>query len=58
MRVYFETTMFNFPFVPDKPGYAQLKTDTQKVFGLIRAGKLEPYTSLIALQELRDANDT
>ncbi|MDR2619088.1 MAG: hypothetical protein LBC62_09485 [Treponema sp.] len=40
-KIYLETTMFNFPFVPDKPGYAILKADTKKVFDLIRAGKVE-----------------
>ncbi|MHC6202652.1 PIN domain-containing protein [Breznakiellaceae bacterium SP9] len=54
MRIYLETTMFNFPFVPDLPDYRHLKADTQKVFGLIRERKHEPYTSLLALQELRN----
>jgi hypothetical protein len=48
--------MFNFPFVPDKPGYTELKTQTLKVFMLIKTGKLMAYTSLIALQELRDTD--
>jgi hypothetical protein len=42
MKIYLETTMFNFPFVPDKPGYAHLKADTQKVFDHIRMGLFEP----------------
>jgi hypothetical protein len=46
--------MFNFPFVPDKPGYSKLKAQTLKIFELIKAGKFLPYTSLIALQELQD----
>jgi hypothetical protein len=45
LKIYLETTMFNFPFVPDKPGYSELKADTKKVFEQIRAGKYEPYTS-------------
>ena len=54
VRIYLETTMFNFPFVPDKPGYAELKAQTLKVFELIKVGRFTPYTSLIVLQELRD----
>jgi hypothetical protein len=27
-KIYIETTIFNFPFVPDIPGYAELKTRT------------------------------
>ena len=46
--------MFNFPFVPDKPGYIDLKADTKKVFDFIRTGRFEPYTSLYALEELKD----
>ncbi|MDR1470213.1 MAG: hypothetical protein LBT00_13090 [Spirochaetaceae bacterium] len=53
-KIYLETTMFNFPFVPDKPGYTELKADTGKVFALIKEGKYEPYTSLYALEELKD----
>ena len=56
MRVYLETTMFNFPFVPDKPGYTELKAQTLRVFELIKTGKFKPYTSLIALQELHDTD--
>jgi len=52
--VYLETTMFNFPFVPDKPGYAGLREDTKKVFDLIQRGKFEPFTSLYTVEELKD----
>jgi hypothetical protein len=52
-RIYLETTMFNFPFVPDNPGYATLKADTKKVFDLIRAGKFEPFTSVYVDAELQ-----
>jgi hypothetical protein len=55
-RIYLETTMFNFPFVPDKPGYSKLKFQTLKIFELIKIGRFLPYTSLIALQELRDTD--
>jgi hypothetical protein len=51
-RVYLETTMFNFLFVPDKPGYAELKAQVKGVFALIKAGKLDPYTSIYAINEL------
>jgi hypothetical protein len=53
-KIYLETTMFNFPFVPDKPGYAELKADTGKIFALIKEGRYEPYTSVYALEELKD----
>ena len=33
-KIYPETTMFNFPFVPDKPSYAELKADTGKKMSL------------------------
>jgi hypothetical protein len=53
-KIYLETTMFNFPFVPDKPGYAELKADTKNVFSLIKESRYEPYTSVYALEELKD----
>jgi hypothetical protein len=55
-QIYLETTMFNFPFVPDKPGYFQLKSQTLRIFEGIKAGRFLPYTSLITLQELRDTD--
>jgi hypothetical protein len=57
-KICLETTMFNFPFVPDKPGYAGLKADTKKVFSLIKEGRYEPYTSVYALEELKDREQT
>jgi hypothetical protein len=51
-KIYLETTVFNFPFVPDLPGYRELKADTLKVLDLIRAGKYKPYTSVYASGEL------
>jgi hypothetical protein len=39
-KAYLETTMFNFLFVPDKPGYSELKAQVDAVFTLIKAGKL------------------
>jgi hypothetical protein len=51
-KIYLETTMFNFYFAPDKPGYQELKAQVRQVFGLIKAGKYEPYTSEYAVEEL------
>jgi hypothetical protein len=48
-KIYLETTMFIFPFVPDKPGYIELKTQTLEVFRLVKTGQFIPCTSLIAL---------
>jgi hypothetical protein len=53
-KIYLETTMFNFLFVPDKPGYSELKAQVEGVFALIKAGKLDPYTSIYATNELDD----
>jgi hypothetical protein len=53
-KVYLETTMFNFLFVPDKPGYAKLKADVEAVFALVKEGKFDPYTSIYATDELDD----
>jgi hypothetical protein len=57
-KIYLETTMFNFPFVPDKTGYAGLKADTREIFALIKEGKYEPYTSVYALEELKETEQT
>jgi hypothetical protein len=57
-KIYLETTMFNFPFVPDRPGYAELKADTGKIFAFIKEGRYEPYTSVYALEELKDTEQT
>jgi predicted nucleic acid-binding protein len=52
--VYLETTMFSVPFADDSP---ELRADTLKVFDMIRAGKLDPYTSEYVLQEIRDTTN-
>jgi hypothetical protein len=51
-RIYLETTMFNFYFAPDKPGYRVLKGQVLQIFDLIKAGEYEPYTSVYAVEEL------
>jgi hypothetical protein len=53
-RGYLETTIFSFPFADDAP---ELRADTLKVFGMIQAGKLDPYTSEYVLQEIRDTTN-
>jgi hypothetical protein len=56
-KIYLETTMFNFLYVPDIPGYREYKADVERVFGLIKAGKYEPYTSLYAIGEIEDTKN-
>ena len=51
-KIYLETTMFNFYFAPDKPGYRVLKGQVLQIFDLIKAGEYEPYTSVYAVEEL------
>jgi hypothetical protein len=53
-RAYFETTMFNFYYAPDLPGYRELKAQTIKVFDIVEAGKIEAYTSDYATNEISD----
>jgi predicted nucleic acid-binding protein len=48
-KIYLETTMFNFPFADDAPGYT---ADTRRLFDEIKAGKFEPYTSWYVTEEL------
>jgi hypothetical protein len=51
-KIYLETTMLNILYEPDIPQYVQNKADSQKVFDLIKAGRLEPYTSIYVIREL------
>jgi hypothetical protein len=51
MKLYLETTMFNYCFDADRDGHA----DTVRLFGEIRGGKHEAYTSLYTVDELEDA---
>jgi hypothetical protein len=56
-KIYLETTMFNFYYVPDAPGYRVLKGQVHQVFDLIKAGEYEPYTSLYAVGEIDDESN-
>ena len=51
MKLYLETTMFNYYFDTERDGHA----DTVRLFEKIRAGEYEAYTSIYALEELEDA---
>jgi hypothetical protein len=51
-KIYLETTMFNFYYAPDIPGYEEYKAQVRRVFDLIRAGMYEPYTSPYTTEEL------
>jgi len=51
LKLYLETTMFNYYFDADHDGH----TDTVCLFERIRAGDHEAYTSIYALEELDDA---
>jgi hypothetical protein len=51
-KIYLETTMFNFYYAPDAPGYRVLKGHVRQVFDLIKAGQFEPYTSAYTTDEL------
>lgn len=51
MKLYLETTMFNYYFDADRDGH----TDTVRLFEKIRNGEYEVYTSEYAIYELEDA---
>jgi hypothetical protein len=53
-KIYLETTMFNFYYAPEKPGYATLRAQTRQVFDRIKTGKYEAYTSIYATGEIED----
>jgi predicted nucleic acid-binding protein len=53
MRLYLETTIFNYYFDTDRDGHA----DVVQLFDEIRKGKYEAYTSRYALLELQDASE-
>ena len=55
LKIYLETTIFNFVFADDSP---DKKQDTIKLFEEIAQGKYLPYTSAYALDELEDAEET
>ena len=54
LRLYLETTVFNFKFADDSP---DKKEDTNKLFDEIGQGKYIPYTSDYVLQELLRAEE-
>lgn len=54
LRIYLETTIFNFVFADDAP---DKKQDTLKLFDEISQGKYIPYTSNYVLEELLKAEE-
>ena len=54
LRIYLETTVFNFKFAEDSP---DKKEDVNKLFYEIGQGKYIPYTSDYVLQELLKAEE-
>jgi predicted nucleic acid-binding protein len=54
LRLYLETTVFNFKFAEDA---SDKKEDTNKLFDEISKGKYIPYTSDYVLQELLKAEE-
>jgi len=55
LKIYLETTVFNFKFADDSP---DKKQDTIKLFDEISHGKYIPYTSDYVLQELLKAEES
>ena len=51
LRLYLETTVFNYYFDEDRPGHE----DVLKLFEAIKAGKYEAYTSELVARELEKA---
>ena len=57
-KIYLETTMFSFFHETREHGeYPSLKAQTREVFGRIKVGEYEPYTSLFALDEISKEPD-
>jgi len=54
MKIYLETTLFNFYFDKDREAHA----DTVRLFENIAAGKYEAYTSTYVTDELENAPKT
>ena len=54
LKIYLETTLFNFYFDVDR-GFAH--TDTIKLFKEIAAGKYEAFTSTYVTDELENASE-
>ena len=53
MKLYLETTMFNYYFDTERDGHA----DTVRLFEKIRAGEYQAYTSLYAVGELEETEE-
>jgi len=53
LKVYLETTLFNFYFDEDRDAHA----DTVTLFEECAAGKFEPFTSSYVINKLEDAPD-
>jgi predicted nucleic acid-binding protein len=53
LKLYLETTMFNYYFDADRDGH----DDTVRLFEAVGAGEYEGYTSEYATIELRDASE-
>jgi len=53
MKLYLETTMFNYYFDNQRDGHA----DTVRLFEMIREGKHEAYTSGYTVEELLNASE-
>ena len=53
LRLYLETTVFNYYFDEDRPGHE----DVLRLFEAIKAGKYEAYTSKYVVQELENAKE-
>ena len=51
MKLYLETTLFNYYFDTERDGHA----DTVRLFDKIRAGEYDAYTSDVAIGELLNA---
>jgi hypothetical protein len=57
-RIYLETTMFSFYYeTRQEPRYQVYKAQVRQIFDLIKAGKLEPYTSTFATDEMENEKD-
>ncbi|MBQ7734096.1 MAG: PIN domain-containing protein [Synergistaceae bacterium] len=53
LRLYLETTVFNYYFDEDRPGHE----DVLRLFEAIKAGKFEVYTSELVMRELERAQE-
>ena len=53
LRLYLETTVFNYYFDEDRQGHE----DVLKLFEAVRSGKFEIYTSDLVIRELEKAQE-